>query len=62
VRDGFDLADAVELIEEANQRSYRFGLISLDAIGNMEVGSSSDVCVLHAKHDGTGISTFRDDA
>lgn len=59
VQDGVSLGDAVDrLVEQANQRQNRFGLIALDAQGNLVVGSTSGVRVLFAQHDGQSVRTF----
>ncbi len=61
VQDGIELTTAVQkLIEEANLRSYHFGLIALDAAGSFVVGRTKDVCVLYAQYDGATLDTFAD--
>lgn len=59
VQDGIDLAEVVQnLIEEANLRKCRFGLISLDATGSFVVGATDDTRVLFSQFDGTTLDTF----
>jgi len=59
VEDGMTLEESVQkLIGDSEQYNYRFGLISLDRDGNMIVGSTDNIDVLYAKHDGERITTF----
>lgn len=53
------LEDTVDhVIFLGNERRARFGLISLDASGNIKFGQTSGVTVLAAWHDGNVIETF----
>ncbi len=59
VEDGMPLQEAVDkLMEEANGYDYRFGIISVDQLGNMIVGGTRNMDVLYAKHDGEKAETF----
>jgi len=60
VDDGMLLYDAVSrTIQESNKFNYLFGLISLDSVGNVEVGKTKDIAeVYYAFFDGEKISSF----
>lgn len=59
VEDGGDLRKQVDaVISKGNERGYRFGLIALDAHGNIAVGQTRGVTVLAAWHDGETSQSF----
>lgn len=61
VQDGVELIDAVQrLIDEANAKGCRFGLISLDASGQFVVGNTQNIRVLYSHFDGQTVATFGD--
>jgi L-asparaginase len=62
VQDGIKLDEAVRLLlAEAEERHSRFGLISLDAAGNIVVGNTTTVRVFYARCDGETVETFADE-
>lgn len=53
------LGETIEnVVYLGNERKSRFGLIALDASGNIKVGQTNGVTVLAAWHDGDTIETF----
>ena len=60
VEDGMSLHEAVsKTLMESNNFNYSFGLISLDADGQIEVGKTAALGeVYYAYHNGEGIETF----
>ena len=60
VEDGMSLHEAVsKTLMESNNFNYSFGLISLDANGQIEVGKTAALGeVYYAYHNGEGIETF----
>ncbi len=59
VEDGMPLDDSVEkMMKDSNQLRYKFGMISLDRSGHMVVGSTKNVDILYARHDGEIVETF----
>ena len=60
VEDGMSLNEAVsKTLMESNNFNYSFGLISLDANGQIEVGKTAALGeVYYAYHNGEGIKTF----
>ena len=60
VEDGMSLHKAVsKTLTESNNYNYSFGLISLDAKGQIEVGKTAELSeVYYAYHNGEGIETF----
>lgn len=61
VESGIPLEEAVgEVVYKAKSHKMRFGLIALDADGNMAVGNGFETRVLYATHDGKKVETFND--
>ncbi len=60
IEDGMSLHEAVsKTMAESNNYNYSFGLISLDAKGQIEVGKTTELSeVYYAYHDGERIKTF----
>ena len=60
IEDGMSLHKAVsKTLTESNNYNYSFGLISLDAKGQIEVGKTAELSeVYYAYHNGEGIETF----
>ena len=60
IEDGMSLHDAVsKTLTESNNYSYSFGLIALDAKGQIEVGKTAELSeVYYVYHNGEGIETF----
>ena len=60
VEDGMSLNGAVsKTMMESDYFNYSFGLISLDANGQIEVGKTTELSeVYFAYHNGEGIETF----
>ena len=59
VSDGMALDEAIRrTIAEADARGYNFGLIALDAAGNLGVGQTEGVNTMFASHDGANLRTF----
>ena len=60
VEDGMSLHEAVsKTLMESNNFNYSFGLISLDADGQIEIGKTAALGeVYYAYHNGEGIETF----
>ena len=61
VEDGMPLSDAVNgVIAQGNLVKSRFGLIALDAMGQIVMGQTRQVTTLAAWHDGVDERTFAD--
>lgn len=61
IEDGMTLADAVKrVIAQGNTAKSRFGLIALDANGQIVMGQTRQVTTLAAWHDGMDEHTFAD--
>ena len=60
IEDGMSLHDAVsKTLSESNHYNYSFGLIALDAKGQIEVGKTAELSeVYYVYHNGEGIETF----
>ena len=62
VANEISLEDAVNiLLNKANGRSQRFGLISLNHLGEFFVGGTRTITVLYAHFDGQSLVTFGND-
>ena len=58
VQDGLDLYTAVEkTMSESRKQQYKFGIIAIDNLGNIQVGKTSDI-VYYAWNDGDKFEVF----